>query len=103
MGINLTTPISIPDVTHQGVTGIDLQFPHFHDAGEMKLNKPDIKVTFRVTTWAGDGTVIGETRHIAAFPDWPAAFTTDVRAVYSRIEQYAIAQGFMDAGVAEQV
>jgi hypothetical protein len=105
MAINLTTPVPVADITHQGVTKIEFSIPHYFDGNSstMKMNKPDTMVVFIVATWDGDGNVLSESRHMAAFPDWPQAFTTDVRAVYSRVEQYAISQGFIGAGTAEAV
>lgn len=106
MAINLTTPVAVPDVSYQGITKIDLHFPHYMDAGDnnaMKLNKSDLTVVFIVTTWDGGGRVIEETRHSVTFPSWPPAFITDVAAVYSRLENYAISQGFIGAGTGETV
>jgi hypothetical protein len=82
---------------------IDFSFPHYTDAGIMKLNKNEIMVVFWVHTWAGDGTLISENRYVARFDDWPPAFTNDVRDVYDKIEQYAISQGYISDGIGEIV
>lgn len=101
MAVNLTTPVVVPDVEYQGITKIDFPVPHFLDQGEIKINKPDIAAIFYVTTWDGDGNFLREQRYFVPFSEWPGVFKTDVQTVYSRIENYAISEGYIGAGTPE--
>ena len=104
MAIELTTPVPIGDIAYQAITKVDLLFPHYVDTGAnnaIKIDKGQVRLIFEVTTWAGDGTVIEAKRYMEEFSNWPAAFTTDVRAVYDRVEQFAISQGYIGPGTGE--
>lgn len=104
MAVSLTTPVAVGDIAYQAITKVDLMFPHYMDTGDnnaMKIEKGQVRVVFEVTTWTGDGDVLDTKRYMEEFSNWPAAFTTDVRAVYDRIEQYSINQGYIGAGTGE--
>ena len=101
MAIDLTTEQIVNPVTFQGITKISFDIPHEPDSNGMSIFREGIRVSFLVVSWTDTGQIISSSSHSAYFADWPANFKTDVRAVYDRIEQYAISQGFIGAGTPE--
>ena len=106
MAINLTTAETVADIQYQGITSIEYQIPHYKDTGDnnaMKIDKNSVQVMFIVTTWTGDGEVLRRERYTEVFSNWPASFVTDTRAVYDKLEQYAVTQGYIGNGTGEVI
>jgi hypothetical protein len=106
MARDLTTPTAKPSVYHQAITHVAFRFPTEVLAGppvEVNLVRQRIAIVFEVTNYAADGTVIERIRATGNFPDWPAAFTTDVSSVYAKLEAYAESLGIMQVGTSEDL
>jgi len=105
MAIDLTVPEAQPAVTYQGITRMDVYFPHeFNDiSGAMLLRKPDINLRYYVTSWTANGEIQITERVVNKFDTWPAALITDMKNLYAKIEAHAQANGYIGAGTAEPV
>ena len=83
----LTTPDPQPDAVQQAISGFRFEVPHVRNAGDtaMEISKPQVQVWYEVITYAADGNIIEKETRIVLFPDWPANFTTDAKAVYDKL------------------
>lgn len=103
MAVDLTTSIT-KTANYQGITKMEFVVPHIidpQDTTSMIINKGDVMVVFHVTTWDEDGVELYTERHHEYLGAWSQLFKDDVKAVYSRLEQFAISQGLLGDGTAE--
>jgi hypothetical protein len=87
----LDTPEVQPDAVQQHISGMRFEIPAVRNVGDtaMEISKNQVRVWFEVITYDAAGLIIDKQTHFGLFADWPAAFLTDVKSVYSRIAAYA--------------
>ena len=97
MARTLTTPEVQPDAVQQHISGMRFEIPVIRNAGDtaMEISKPQVRLWFEVITYDAAGLIIDRADHYAQFADWPVAFVTDVKEVYSRVEAYAESLGLI--------
>ena len=103
MATALTAPVIRPSVTYQGITKVEFKIPHKRDLSGLQANidKDRVAVHYEVSSWNETGEVITRQFRTVPFPDWPASFATDVKAMYAKLETDAKAEGLIGAGTDE--
>lgn len=105
MAVTLTTPIPQEDITQQGISGFRFEIPHLRNAGNtaMEVAKASVYVSMDLISYDADGNVTKRQTVTEKFPDWPAAFITEVNAVRTRLIALAEARGLIGTGTGEDL
>ena len=88
MARTLTIPEGMPDTIQQGITGVRFEIPHIRNIADtaMEISKPNVRAWYEVTSYDPAGKVISKATRQMLLPNWAAVFTTDVKAMYAKIE-----------------
>ena len=104
MARDLTNPVVNPDTTVQAVTKIEFLFFHKDDEVDgFKIDRDTTYLEFTVDSFDADLNRIGRTYRRENLNAWPQLLKDEVKAVYSRIENYAETLGIMAPGVSEEL
>ena len=98
----LTNPAPQPAATHQHISGLRFTIPAVRDVDDMVIRKQGVSLWYEVVTYDVEGNITGRKQRVVPFADWPAGFRTDVRNMYSRVQQHAESEGlFLGPGTDE--
>lgn len=91
MARTLTVPQEQPDGLQQAITEIRFGIPHapLAEEGEVFIQRDNIRVFYKVTTYSATGEVIDSESARVNFVNWPGPFTLDVKAMYAKLEAHA--------------
>lgn len=103
MATMLDTPEAAPLITQQGITRVELRFPHKRNAGNTAevVDKQHVEIVYDVTTWDAAGKVARRKSRTVPLSSWPNVLKQDVRSLYDKLAIDARHNGLLGAGTDE--